>query len=164
MRNGYRIYDSDTHIAPMAETLARYFDPKTRARLPDWENFKVPFRIGWAGEKLEPPFRHRYQFAKRDGWREGMRVLGEAAPRETAGRHFATFMGTRYPTPGGSDADVDARIRDMDEEGVDVQLMMPSPPPATDDADIELAFIRANHRYTEDFAASIRAVSSRSLW
>ena len=151
MRNGYKIYDSDTHIAPMAETLAPYFDPEIRARLAEWDQFKVPFRIGWAGEKLEPPFRHRCSFGKRDGWREGMRILGEAAPRDTARRHFAAFMGKRYPTPGGSDDDVEARIRDMDEEGVDVQVMMPSPPPATDDVEIELAFIRANHRYTEEF-------------
>ncbi|HKA34528.1 MAG TPA: amidohydrolase family protein [Candidatus Binatia bacterium] len=153
MRNGYKIYDSDTHVAPMAETLAPYFDAKTRARLSDWEQFKVPFRIGWAGEKLEPPFRHRYSFVKRDGWREQLRILGEAAPRETARKHFAKFMGTRYPTPGGSDDDVEARIRDMDEEGVDVQLMMPSPPPATDDIEIETAFIRANHRFTDDFCS-----------
>jgi len=153
MRNGYKIYDSDTHIAPMAETLAPYFDPSLRGRLKEWEQFKVPFRVGWAGEKLEPPFRHRYSFAKRDGWREQLRILGEAAPRESGGRHFAKFMGTRYPTPGGSDDDVEARIRDMDEEGVDVQLMMPSPPPATDDIEIELAFVRANHRYSEDFCS-----------
>jgi predicted TIM-barrel fold metal-dependent hydrolase len=154
MRNGYKIFDSDTHIAPMAETLAPYFDPRMRE---EWEQFKVPFRIGWAGEKLEPPFRHRYSFGKRDGWREGMRILGEAAPREAAGKHFATFMGTRYPTPGGSDDDVEARIRDMDEEGVDVQLMMPGQPPATEDIEIELAFIRANHRFTDDFCSKYPA-------
>ena len=66
-----------------------------------------------APDEYVEPFRHRYQFSKRDGWREGMRILGEAAPREAAGKHFATFMGTRYPTPGGSDDDVEARIRDM---------------------------------------------------
>ena len=153
MRNGYKIFDSDTHIAPTAETLAPYFDAKNRERLAEWEQFKVPFRIGWAGEKLEPPFRHRYSFAKRDGWREQLRILGEAAPRETARKHFAKFMGTRYPTPGGSDDDVEARIRDMDEEGVDVQLLMPSPPPAIDDIEIETAFIRANHRFADDFCS-----------
>jgi uncharacterized protein len=170
MRNGYKIFDSDTHIAPTAETLAPYFDAKNRERLAEWEQFKVPFRIGWAGEKLEPPFRHRYSFAKRDGWREQLRILGEAAPREDARRHFAKFMGTRYPTPGGSDDDVEARIRDMDEEGVDVQLMMPSPPPATDDIEIELAFVRANHRYSEDFCSkypqrlkSLIVVSNRAV-
>src|ERR1044072_6544754 len=101
MRNGYKIFDSDTHIAPMAETLAPYFAPQSRARLPEWEQFKVPFRIGSAGEKLEPPFRHRYSFAKRDGWREQLRILGEAAPREAAGEEFGSVMGERSPAPAG---------------------------------------------------------------
>ncbi|HEX9445486.1 MAG TPA: amidohydrolase family protein [Candidatus Binatia bacterium] len=154
MRNGYKIFDSDTHIAPMAETLEPYLDAGMRRRLPEWERFKVPFRVGWAGERLQPPYRHRYQFTKRAGWREGLRILGEAGPRESVEQHFPKFMGTRFPTPGGSDDDVEARVRDMDEEGVDVQLMLPSPPPATDEVEIELAFIRANHRYTDDFCGT----------
>ena len=119
MRNGFKIYDSDTHLSPSAETLEPYFDASMRRRLPEWESCKVPFRIGWAGEKLEPPYRHRYRFIKRAGWREELRVLGEAGPREHVEPHFPTFMGSRFPTPGGADDDAGARIRDMDEEGVD---------------------------------------------
>ena len=52
MRNGFKIYDSDTHLSPSAETLEPYFDASMRQRLPEWESCKVPFRIGWAGEKL----------------------------------------------------------------------------------------------------------------
>jgi predicted TIM-barrel fold metal-dependent hydrolase len=153
MRNGYKIFDSDTHIAPMAETLEPYFEASIRNRLATWEEFKVPFRIGWAGEILEPPYRHRYQFKKRAGWRDELRILGQAAPGEHSEPHFPKFMGTRFPTPGGSDDDVEARLCDMDEEGVDVQLMLPGLPPATDDVETELAFIRANHRYTNDFCS-----------
>ncbi|MSP40502.1 MAG: hypothetical protein EXR70_18585 [Deltaproteobacteria bacterium] len=151
MRDGFKIYDSDTHLSPSAETLERYFDAAMRARLPEWESCKVPFHVGWAGEILEPPFRHRYRFKTRDGWREKLRILGEAGPRDKVEHHFPTFMGSRFPTRGGADDDADARIRDMDEEGVDVQLMLPGLPPATDDVDIEIGFIRANHRFTEDF-------------
>ncbi|NIO08397.1 MAG: hypothetical protein GTO40_10475, partial [Deltaproteobacteria bacterium] len=75
-----------------------------------------------------------------------LRVLGEAGPREQNEHHFATFMGSRFPTPGGADDDVEARIRDMDEEGVDVQLMLPGLPPATDEVEVEVGFIQANHR------------------
>jgi uncharacterized protein len=170
MRNGYKIFDSDTHIAPMAETLEPYFDASIRHRVADWEQFKVPFRIGWAGEILQPPYRHRYQFKKRSGWRDELRILGEAGPREPIEPHFPKFMGSRFPTPGGSDDDVEARVRDMDEEGVDVQLMLPGLPPATDDVEIELAFIRANHRYTSDFCSryshrlkSLIVVSNRTI-
>ena len=170
MRGGFKIFDSDTHLNPLAETLEPYFDAAMRQRLPEWASCKVPFRIGWAGEVLEPPYRHRYQFKKRDGWREKLRILGEAGPREHIEPHFPKFMGSRFPTPGGSDHDVDARIRDMDEEGVDVQLMLPGLPPATDDVEIEIGFIRANHRFTHEFCSayphrlkSLIVVSSRAI-
>ena len=153
MRQHFKIFDSDTHLSPNAETLEPYFDANMRKRLPAWENCKVPFRVGWAGEKLEPPYRHRYQFAKRSGWRQKLRILGEAGPREQVGRHSPKFMGSRFPTPGGSDDNFEARIRDMDEEGVDVQLMLPGVPPASDDVEIEVGFIRANHRFTNDFCS-----------
>ena len=153
MRQRFKIFDSDTHLSPNAETLEPYFDANMRERLPEWENCKVPFRVGWAGEILEPPYRHRYQFTKRSGWREKLRILGEAGPREQVERHYPKFMGSRFPTPGGSDDNVEARIRDMDEEGVDVQLMLPGTPPASDDVEIEIGFIRANHRFTNDFCS-----------
>ena len=151
MRQRFKIFDSDTHLSPNAETLEPYFDANMRKRLPEWENCKVPFRVGWAGEILEPPYRHRYQFTKRSGWRQKLRILGEAGPREQVERHHPKFMGSRFPTPGGADDNAEARIRDMDEEGVDVQLMLPGTPPASDDVEIEVGFIRANHRFTSDF-------------
>jgi predicted TIM-barrel fold metal-dependent hydrolase len=170
MRDGLKIFDADTHLNPMAETLEPYFDLAIRKRLPEWENFKVPFQIGWAGEVLTAPYRHRYVFRKRTGWREKLRILGEAEPREQKERHFPKFMGGRFPTPGGSDHDADARIRDMDEEGVDVQLMLPGLPPETDELEIEVGFIRANHRFTDDFCSkyphrlkSLIVVSSRAV-
>ena len=52
MRRGFKIFDSDTHLNPMAETLEPYFDAAMRKRLPEWESCKVPFRVGWAGEIL----------------------------------------------------------------------------------------------------------------
>ena len=170
MRRGFKIFDSDTHLNPMVETLEPYFDAAMRQRLPEWQSCKAPFRIGWAGEKLQPPYRHRYRFKTRAGWREELRVLGEAGPRENIAPHFPKFMGSRFPTPGGADDDAEARIRDMDEEGVDVQLMLPGLPPATDEVDVEIGFIRANHRFTQDFCSkyphrlkSLIVVSSRAI-
>jgi hypothetical protein len=60
----------------------------------------------------------------------------------------------------------EARIRDMDEEGVDVQLMLPGLPPATEEVEVEIGFIRANHRFHRRFsAASIRIQPSNlSSW
>ena len=47
MRNGFKIYDSDTPTAPSAETLEPYLDAAMRKRLPDWQGCKVPFGISW---------------------------------------------------------------------------------------------------------------------
>ena len=79
-----------------------------------------------AGEIEKPPFRHLYRFQTGEGgWGGGQpRVLGEAGPREDS-RHFQTFMGSKFPAYGAGDFDFDARIRDMDEEGADVHMMMP---------------------------------------
>ena len=138
MRQRFKIFDSDTHLAPNVETLEPYFDANIRKRMPEWESFKVPFRVGWSGEILQPPYRHRYQFKKRSGWRQKLRILGEAGPREEVKRHHPKYMGSRFPTPGVSDDNFEARIRDMDEEGVDVQLMLPPTPPPSDDVEIEV--------------------------
>ena len=35
MKNGFRVYDTDTHINPAAEVLDRYVDPDFRPRLPE---------------------------------------------------------------------------------------------------------------------------------
>ena len=93
MHHGFKIFDSDTHLNPSAETLEPYFDGAMRQRLPEWESCKVPFRVGWAGEILEPPYRHRYQFRKRAGWREKLRILGEAGPREHVDVSFPKVHG-----------------------------------------------------------------------
>jgi predicted TIM-barrel fold metal-dependent hydrolase len=153
MRNGVRIFDCDTHLRPTAETITPYLDPELRDQVPTWG--KVPVRIGMAGERYAPPHRHYFRFRTRnEGWnKESMRMLGQAAAPETAERTFQQFMGTKFPSYGGGDFDVEARIRDMDEEGVDVDMMVPGGIPSTDDADLEMAFIRAQHRYLNDFTS-----------
>lgn len=62
MRNRFRIYEPDTHLSPMAETLEPYLDAAMRERLQASESCKVPFRVAWAGEILQPPYRRGYQF------------------------------------------------------------------------------------------------------
>ena len=153
MRNGVKVFDSDTHLRPTVETITPYLDPELREQAPKWG--KVPVRIGMAGERFEAPHRHYFRFKTRnEGWnKESMRMLGQAAAPESAERTFQQFMGKKFPTYGGGDFDPEARIRDMDEEGVDVNLMVPGGIPSTDDADLEMAFIRAQHRYLDDFTS-----------
>ena len=42
MRNGYKIFDSDTHVFPSSETLERYVDPSFKPRLQELAPFRLP--------------------------------------------------------------------------------------------------------------------------
>jgi hypothetical protein len=75
MRHGFKIFDSDTHLSPSAETLEPHFDIAMRERCLSGRELQGSFRVGWAGEILQPPYRHRYPFKKRRGWRQELRVL-----------------------------------------------------------------------------------------
>lgn len=154
MRNGFRVFDADTHLQPTAESLEPYLGPAIRERVTDLGAHQVEMKIGWAGEILEPPYRHLYRFERRGGWGGGApRILGEAAAREGATRGFQKFMGARFPTEGTSDWDPDARVRDMDEEGVDVHMMVPPGANGHEDPAIEMEFMRASNRYLNDFCS-----------
>ena len=49
MRNGFRVYDSDTHVNPAAEVLERYVDPGFRARLGELEPYRFAVGQGAVG-------------------------------------------------------------------------------------------------------------------
>jgi predicted TIM-barrel fold metal-dependent hydrolase len=153
MRDGIKVYDCDTHLRPTVETITPFLDPKRRAEAPGWP--KVPVRVGMAGEKFTAPHRHYFRFPGRaEGWnKDSMRMLGQAAAPAGGEREFQKFMGDKFPSYGGGDFDFAGRIRDMDEEGVDVHLMVPGGIPSTEDADLEMDFIRAQHRYLDDFTS-----------
>src|ERR1700745_1827435 len=40
MKNGFRVYDADTHVSPSAEVLERYLDPSFRPRLAEFSRFR----------------------------------------------------------------------------------------------------------------------------
>lgn len=45
-RNGYRIFDADTHVRPDADLLEPYLPVATRALLKQYENFKARNKEG----------------------------------------------------------------------------------------------------------------------
>jgi predicted TIM-barrel fold metal-dependent hydrolase len=152
MRNGIKVFDADTHMRPSAEAIRPYLASTVIERVPDLEDNLEEVHVGMAGEKRQPPYRHRYRFGKREGWSKSKpRFLGEAAPRENAKREFQTFMGVHFPIEGGGDHDPDARLRDMDEEGTDVHFIVHSGGAGHPDPEIEIEFIYAEHRFLNDF-------------
>jgi predicted TIM-barrel fold metal-dependent hydrolase len=155
MRNGLKVYDADTHVGPSAEALRPHLSDKLLQLVPDLEDHRQEVKIGWAGEKFEPPFRHRYRFGQREGWSKNKpRYLGEPGPRENAERHFQTFMGVTYPSVGGADDDAAARLKDMDTEGSDVHFLVSSGGVGHPDPEVEMEFIYAQHRYLSAFCSA----------
>jgi len=153
MRDGFKIWDADTHIKPSVEAVKPYVPASVLERIPDLDEHLTPIRIGMAGERYEAPYRHLFRFAPSvGGWsRNKPRVLGEAGPREDAQREFQTFMGSRLPTDGGGDWDPHVRLKDMDEEGSDVHFIVHTAGAGHPEPDIEREFVRADHRYMNDF-------------
>lgn len=151
MRHGFKVYDTDTHIAPSAESLEPFLSSRVRELVPDLDEKKTPIKMGLAGEVRTEPYRHNFRLGSGEGggWgNSAVRVLGEAGPREGVTRRFQTFMGVRHPTDGGQEYS-DIRIKDMDEEGTDCHMMVPNGANGHENPEVEMEFIRANHRYLE---------------
>lgn len=160
MRNGFKIFDADTHIRPSAESIRPYLSQKVIDQVPDLEERRIPIKVGMAGEVRLEPLRHWYRLGGgggdgESGWGGGKpRFLGEATPREDP-RPFQTFMGSRFPTEGGGDWSAQIRLRDMDTEGTDVHYIVGGGGGSgAKDPEIEAEFIRASHRYLNEFCGT----------
>src|SRR5437763_15643573 len=119
MKNGFRVYDSDTHVNPAAEVLERYVDPHFRARLGELSPYRFAVGQGAVGgvEGL-----HNY----RVGTKYYRRVLGERGARATLTGREAKWMGSKMPRPGVRDGQAANRVKDMDDEGPDSHFLIPT--------------------------------------
>jgi predicted TIM-barrel fold metal-dependent hydrolase len=150
-KNGFRIFDADTHVGPAMEALDPYLTPVERTKLAAWE-----------------PYRHmnvKENFSKGStsylkGARSYRRRLGDAGVEEKQLTGYnAANLGVkmkRTPSPR-VDHDPAARIEEMDLEGVDVNLMLPSgwfgTWTTTDDVALEMGMYRAYHRWMNDYCS-----------
>ena len=108
MRNGYKVYDSDTHIGPGADTLEKYLSPRVRELVPDLESRKVPQRDTRLALEYTQPYRELppQKRCSVGGWGADVpRMLGEAEPRATTGGAYGRFMGSKYPSLYSDDWD-----------------------------------------------------------
>lgn len=146
-RDGFKIFDSDTHVGPYGEILDRYLSDAEKGRLRGWEEHKqVNAKTG------------HVTYTK--GQRRYRRRLGTAKADETPAGYMAGFTGVareRDPDPRG-DNDPALRIKDLDYEGVDVNLTLPSGWFGTwtsgDDVPLEMAMYRAYHRWMNDYCGA----------
>jgi len=148
MRNGFKIWDTDTHTRPSLETLEPFYSDALRARLPELEQYK---RVQTRDVEGMVPGRHSYSFPD-DARFE--RTLGQEEYQRS--RPERTYAGRRWASYRAIDDDPEARIRDMDEEGVDVQLMVGSGPNpgAMQDPDLQIGFMQAYGRYLDSYCST----------
>ena len=152
MRNGFKVYDSDTHVSASAESLELYLPSSLRQEL---ETCKVPIKRTTSGATFDPPYDHRYDFGgAAGGWgQDAPRTLGEAGPTSETRSRTQKFMGTKLPA-ANSEWVVETRLQDMDEEGVDVQLLVPRAIRGHQDPAVDAELMRANHRFLNDFCGA----------
>ena len=144
-KNGYKIFDSDTHVGPFMEVLDKYLTDSERKRLAGWEQYKTLNKNG------------NLTYTK--GARVYRRRLGDAKADEAPAGYMAGFTGVkreRDPSPR-VDHDPAERIKDMDYEGVDVNLTLPSgwfgTFTADDDVALETAMYGVYHRWMQDYCS-----------
>ena len=70
-KNGYKIFDSDTHVGPVMGVLEKHLSSAEKAKLPGWDQFKTTNKGG--------------HVTYTRGQRRYRRRLGTAKPEETPG-------------------------------------------------------------------------------
>ena len=145
-RNGFKIFDADTHVRPDADLLEPYLSAQMRARLERFSAHKERNKDGAVTYLM--------------GAREYKRRLGAVPGAKPEKNEY--MQGYKRHQHGKPDPlcerDPNVRIKDMDSEGVDVNLMLPSGWFGTwttvDDAAIETAMYEAYHRWISDYCAA----------
>ena len=154
-RAGYRIFDADTHIIEPVEPVEEYLSAADRAKLASLG--PVIERSSVRGGT------HRYRAGKRPtldrrlGSRE--RVEASAAVKKGLKEASGTPWDVRWQGPPFPSERVNfdphARVADMDIEGVDVDMVLPSGGMpsfcSVDDVALELAVYQAYHRFLKDY-------------
>jgi len=159
MRNGFKVFDTDTHVLPAAEVIERYVDPDFRPRLKELEPYRTPMRQSAEYQGALHGYRVQPQFYRR--------VLGEAAPRPDRSGRDTVWMGAKVPRPGVQDDNAANRVADMDDEGTDVHFLVPggwSSLIGVDDVSRETGMIRAFHRHMADFCGQYPDRSLDPIW
>lgn len=149
MKNGYRVIDTDTHVGPNVETLREYASPTLRARWEELKPFELPVTEGHHWSINPRPFKRK------------MGEKGEEEKGEKGGKMPLKGKTTDYfkvpPQPEVNNMNAAGRLKDMDLEGRDVDLIIPATfATAVSAIDPELAVEAhaAYNRYIADYCSS----------
>jgi len=155
-RAGIKIFDADTHIIEPVEPIEKYLSAADRARLDALGALvqRAPAKAGMS----------RYVIGKRPKLNRKLGSLERVDPPSAAARGArdggtpwdVRWQGPPFPSERVS-VDSHARVRDMDIEGIDVNMILPSGGiPAfagLEDVGLEAAMYQAYNRFLGDYCA-----------
>jgi uncharacterized protein len=151
-RQGYRIFDADTHIIEPTEPIEEYLSASDRAKLVPPHIERGAGRGGMSRYRVGK----RPELNRRLGSRERVAPPTPRGPKDGVTPWDVRWQGPPFPSERVS-FDSHARVKDMDIEGVDVNMVLPSGGlPAfsgLDDVALELAMYQAYHRFLKDYCA-----------
>ena len=153
-REGYRIFDADTHIIEPVEPVEAHLSSADRAKLAALGSLvqRSPGKGGMSRYRVGK----RPELNRRLGSRErvDLDATVERRVRDGGTPWDVRWQGPPFPSDRVS-FDPHARVKDMDIEGVDVNMILPSGGiPAfcgLDDVALELAAYQAYHRFLGDY-------------
>ena len=145
-RGGFKIFDADTHVRPDADLLEPYLPTTERLKLSHLDRYKAKNKEGAVTYLI--------------GTRHYKRRLGAADENAPENKEYmAGYKRHQHGTPDPlCERDPAARIKDMDIEGTDVNLMLPSgwfgAWTMIDDAKLETAVYEAYHRWMAEYCSA----------
>src|SRR3989441_5300271 len=150
-RGGYRIFDADTHIIEPAEPIEEHLSAADRAKLAALGPVigRAPAKAGMT----------RYRIGKIPKLNRRLGSRERVDPPSSALKSGGTPWDVRWQGPPFPDDrvsfDPHARVKDMDIEGVDVNMVLPSGSLpgfcGIDDVALEQAMYQAYHRFLSGY-------------
>src|SRR5712664_4501264 len=151
-RGDYRIFDADTHIIEPAEPVEEYLAAADRAKLAALGPVigRAPAKAGMSRYRIgKTPALNR-----RLGSRERVEPPAARGARDGGTPWDVRWQGPPFPSDRVS-FDPHARVRDMDIEGIDVNMVLPSGGvpgfAGLEDVVLEAAMYQAYHRFLADY-------------
>ena len=147
MRDGYRVIDTDTHVGPTADVLYDYASPELLERRGELAQYEIEMRDG-IGLSISPyPYKRQMGEAPGDAGDQGKTP-------SLKGKIGSNVVEPPEPQVQGRNAE--GRLRDMDREGRDIDVIIPgtfSTAITAIDPTLALELYEAYNRYIVDYCS-----------
>lgn len=161
MRQGYRVIDVDTHVTPSMEVLLRYADHELKSRADELKPYErvmkpTPGR-GHPEEDYTILRINPYPYERVAGQKAGVKPPPSGAGARGALEGRVDNLAKKPVHVNVQHDNGQGRLLDMDVEGVDIDLILPSTWACGSSAlDLSLAksLYRAYHRYMADYCSA----------